>query len=107
MLSPRILARRPCPPFSHTVAFWQLPLFLLTTPRSRYARKKARAGPGGQKGLTEGNIGDWKLLKKMEIKEREKSEAVTSRAKAKTKRVTSTKTGAGGAVSASGAAQVV
>ena len=41
----------------------------------------------------------------MEIKEREKSEAVTSRAKEKAKRVTSTKTGAGGAVSASGAAQ--
>ena len=46
-----------------------------------------------------------KLLKKMEIKEREKNEAVTSRAKAKTKRVTSTRSGAGGAVSASGVAQ--
>ena len=45
------------------------------------------------------------MLKKMEIKEREKSEAVTSRAKEKAKRVTSTKTGAGGAVSASGVAQ--
>ena len=53
----------------------------------------------------EGKIGDWKLLKKMEIKEREKNEAVTSRAKAKTKRVTSIRSGAGGAVSASGVAQ--
>ena len=44
------------------------------------------------------------LLKKMEIKER-KNEAVTSRAKAKTKRVTSTRIGAGDAVSASGVAQ--
>ena len=46
-----------------------------------------------------------KLLKKMEIKEREKNEAVTSRAKEKTKRVNSTRSGAGGAVSASGVAQ--
>ena len=41
----------------------------------------------------------------MEIKGREKNEVVTSRAKAKTKRVASTRTGAGGAVSASEAAQ--
>ena len=45
------------------------------------------------------------LLKQMEIKEREKTEAVTSRAKAKTKRVTSTRIGAGDTVSASGEAQ--
>ena len=45
------------------------------------------------------------LLKKMEIKKREKTEAVTPRANAKTKRVTSTRTGVGGAVSASEAAQ--
>ena len=54
---------------------------------------------------SEGNIGNWMLLKKMGIKEREKNEAVTSRAKAKAKRVTSTRTGTDGAVSASGAAQ--
>ena len=53
----------------------------------------------------EGSIGDWKLLKKIEIKEREKNEAVTSQAKAKTKRVTSTRLGASRAVSASGVAQ--
>ena len=45
------------------------------------------------------------LLKEIEIKEREKNEAVTSRAKAKTKRVTSTRTGAEGTVSGSGVAQ--
>ena len=63
------------------------------------------SGPGGQKGLLEGIIGDWTLLKKMEIKEREKTETVTSRTKAKTKRVTSTRIGAGDTVSASGVAQ--
>ena len=72
---------------------------------SKYAGKKAEAEPGGRKKFIEGNIGDWVLLKKMEIKDREKNEAVTSRAKAKTKRVTSTRTGAGGTVSGSGAAQ--
>ena len=71
------------------------------TPRSRYAGKKAGAGLGGRKKLIEGNIGDWKLLKKMEIKEREKDEAVAFRAKAKTKRVTGTRSSAGGAGSAS------
>ena len=45
------------------------------------------------------------MLKEMEISEREKDEAVASRAKAKTKRVTGTRTSAGSAVSASGAAQ--
>ena len=45
------------------------------------------------------------VAEEMEIKEREKNEAVTSRAKAKTKRVASTRTGAGGAVSALGAVQ--
>ena len=53
----------------------------------------------------EGIIGDWMLLKKMEIKEREKTEAVTPRANAKTKRVTGTRTGISSAVSASEAAQ--
>ena len=75
------------------------------TPRSKYAGKEAGAGPGGHEELIEGNIGDWKLLKKMEIKEREKNEVVSSRAKAKTRKVTSTRAGAGGAVSALGAVQ--
>ena len=74
-------------------------------PALKYAGKEAEAGPGGQKKLTQGNIGDWKLLKKMEIKERETGEAMTSRAKAKTRRVTGTGAGAGGVVSVSGAAQ--
>ena len=72
---------------------------------SKYIRKEAGAGPGGREELLEGNIGDWKLLKKMEIMEREKYEAVTSRAKTKTKRVTSTRIGAGDTVSASGVSQ--
>ena len=46
--------------------------------------------------------GDWKLLKKMEMKVREKDESVTSRAKVKTERVTGARTGA---ASDSGAAQ--
>ena len=41
----------------------------------------------------------------MEINEREKDESVASRAQTKTKRATGTRTSAGGAVSASGAAQ--
>ena len=52
---------------------------------SKYVGKKAEAGPGGWKKFIEGNIGDWVLLKKMEVKEREKNEAVTSRAKGKAK----------------------
>ena len=71
----------------------------------KYVGKKAEAGPGGRKKSIEGNIGDWMLLKKMEIKKREKTEAVTPRANAKTKRVTSTRTGISSAVSASEAAQ--
>ena len=43
---------------------------------SEYVGKKAGARPGGRKKFIEGNIGDWVLLKKMEIKEREKNEAV-------------------------------
>ena len=64
--------------------------------------REAGAGPGGRRKFTERNIGDWGKIK---IKEREKNEAATSRAKANTKRVTSTRSGVGGAVSASGAAQ--
>ena len=77
------------------------------TPRSRYVGKKAGAGLGGWKKFIEGNIGlgDWKLLKKMKIKERQKDEAVAFRAKAKTKRVTGIRSSAGGTGSASGAAQ--
>ena len=41
----------------------------------------------------------------MEVKEREKDEAVASRARAETERVTGTRTGAGGTVSALGVAQ--
>ena len=48
------------------------------TPRPKYVVKKAEAGPGGRKKLIEGNIGDWKLLKKVGVNEREKDEAVTS-----------------------------
>ena len=75
-----------------------------STPSSEYAGK-AEVGPGGRKELIEGNIGDWKSLKKMEIKEREKDEAVASRAKAKTRRVTGTRKSVDSAVSASGVAQ--
>ena len=62
-------------------------------------------GPGGWRKFIEGNLGDWMLLERMEIKGREKDEAVASQAKTKIKRVTGTGSGAGGAVSASGAAQ--
>ena len=56
----------------------------------------------GRLGLThiEGNIDNWKLLKRMEIKDREKGEPVGSRTKAKTKRVTGTSAGTGSAGSA-------
>ena len=40
------------------------------TPYSKYAGKEAGSGLGGRKELIEGNIGDWKLLKKMGIKEK-------------------------------------
>ena len=68
---------------------------------TKYARKKARAGLGGQKKLTKGTIADWKFLEKMEMGEREKEEAVAARAKAKTERARAkkgTKSGAAGAV---------
>ena len=90
-----------------TIARVKIAKIEAATPRPKYVGKKALAGPEGRKKLIGGNIGDWKLLKKMETKEREKDEVVTSRAKTKTKRVTGTRTGAGGtsgAVSASGAA---
>ena len=77
----------------------------VTTPGSEYVEKEAGTGPGCRKKLIEGNIDGWKLMKRMEMNERENDEAVTSRAKEETKRVTGTRTGAGSAVSALGAAQ--
>ena len=50
-----------------------------TTPHSKYVGKKAEARPGGRKKLIEGSIGNWKLLKRMEIGRREKDKAVASR----------------------------
>ena len=41
----------------------------IATPCSKHAGKEAEAGLGNWKKLIEGNIGDWKLLKKMEINE--------------------------------------
>ena len=88
-----------------TIARVKIAQIETTTLSSKYVGKKAEAGPGGRKKSIEGNIGDWMLLKKMKIKEREKTEAVTPRANAKTRRVTSTRTGVGSAVSASEAVQ--
>ena len=76
-----------------------------TTPGSEYVGKEAGTGPGYRKKLIEGNIDDWKFMKRMEINKRENDEAVSSRAKEKSKRVTGIRTGAGGAVSTLGAAQ--
>jgi hypothetical protein len=73
--------------------------------RSKYAGKKAGAGPGGRKKLIKGKIGDWELLKQMEMEEREKDEAVAERAKAKAKRATGTRRGTGSTARASGTAQ--
>ena len=76
-----------------------------TTPGSEYVGKEAGTGPGYRKKLIEGNIDDWKFMKRMEINGRENDEAVSSRAKEKSKRVTGIRTSAGGAVSTLGAAQ--
>ena len=73
-----------------------------TSPRSKYAGKKAWAGPGGRKKFMKGKIGDWELLKQMEMEEREKDESVAERAEAKAKRATGTRRGTG---RASGTAQ--
>ena len=73
--------------------------------RSKYARKKAGARPGVRKKLIEGKIGDWELLKQMEMEEREKDESVAERAEAKAKRVTGTRRGTGSTARASGTAQ--
>ena len=71
----------------------------------KYAGKNARAGPGGRKKLIKGRIGDWELLKQMEMGEREKDEAVAERAKAKAKRVTGTRISTSSTTRASGIAQ--
>ena len=49
-----------------------------TTPGSEYVGKEAETGSGCRKKLIEGNIGDWKLMKRMEINERENDKAVAS-----------------------------
>ena len=54
-----------------------------TSLRSKYAGKKAGAGPGGRKKLIKGKMGDWELLKQMEMEEREKDESVAERAGAR------------------------
>ena len=70
--------------------------------RSKYARKKAVAGPGGRKKLIKGKIGYWELLKQMEMEEREKDETAAERAKAKPD---GTRRGTGSTARASGMAQ--
>ena len=76
-----------------------------TSLRSKYAGEKAGAGPGGRKKLIKGKIGDWELLKQMEMKEREKDEAVAERAKGNAERATGTRRGTGSISRASGTAQ--
>ena len=53
-------------------------------------RREAKSRTGGWKKLARGNIGDWRFLRKVEMGEREKGEAVAARAKAKAERVTGT-----------------
>ena len=74
--------------------------------RSKYAGKRAGAGPGGRKKLIKGKIGDWELLKQMEMEEREKDEAAAERAKAKAKRATGRGRGTGNTTRSSGTAKV-
>ena len=73
--------------------------------RSKYAGKKAGAGPGGRKKLIKERVGDWELLRQMEMEEREKDEAAAKRAKAKAKRATGTRISTGSTAKASGTAQ--
>ena len=75
--------------------------------RSKYAGKKAGAGPGGRKKLIKGKIGDWELLNQMEMEEREKDEAAAERAKAKAKRANGARKGTDSTARASGTAQKV
>ena len=72
---------------------------------SKYTGNKAGAGPGGRKQLIKGKIGDWELLKQMEVEERGKDEAAAERAKAKAKRATGTRRGTGSTARAPGTAQ--
>ena len=76
-----------------------------TSLRSKDAGRKAGAEPGGRKKLIKGKIGDWEMLKQMEMGEREKDESVAERAEAKAKRVTGTRKGTGSTARASGTAQ--
>ena len=78
-----------------TIAIAEIAKIETTSLRSKYAGKKAGAGPGGRKKLIKGEIGDWELLKQMEMKEREKDESVAERADAKAKRATGTRRGTG------------
>ena len=88
-----------------TIAKSEIAEIETTSLRSKYARKMAGAGAGGQKKLTKGKIDGWELLKQMEMEEREKDEAVAERAKAKAERATGTRRGTGSTASASGTAQ--
>ena len=71
----------------------------------KYTGKNARAGPGGWKKLIKGRVGDWELLKQIEMEEREKDEAAAERAKAKAKRAAGTRISTGSTARASGTAQ--
>ena len=78
----------------------------------REAEQKCRHGGAGTRGQerargvsAEGRIGDWELLKQMEMEEREKDEAAAELAKAKAKRVTGTRISTGSTARASGIAQ--
>ena len=73
--------------------------------RSKYARKKAGAGPGGCKKLMGGKIGDWELLKQMEMEEREKDEAAAERTKTKAAGTRRGPRSTGSTAGASGTAQ--
>ena len=68
--------------------------------RSKYAGKKAGAGPGGRKKLIKGKIGDWELLRQMEMGERDETAAERAKAKA-----AGTRRGTGSTARASGTAQ--
>ena len=88
-----------------TIAEIEIAEIETTSLLSKYAGKNAGAGPGGRKRLIKGKIGDWELLKQMEMEEREKDEAVAERAKANAERATGTRRGTGSTARASGTAQ--
>ena len=87
-----------------TIAKAEIAEIETTSIRSKYAGKNAGAGPGGRKRI-KGKLGDWELLKQMEMEEREKDEAVAERAKANAERATGTRRGTGSTARASGTAQ--